>query len=301
VFKNILVPLDGSKLSEASLAPAALLAQTFKSRVTLLHIIEQDAPSEIHKERHLTQPDESEEYLKDVASRAFSPEMEVETHVHTAPVTNVIKSILEHVSEFKPDLIITCTHGNSGIRDVLIGTIAQQIVAQGSTPLLLVKPNLPRFELDRILVPLDPKSHHDDSLPVAKSLGAAFGAKIHLLSIIPTFSTLAGEQAAAGNLMPATAQALLDIQEENASDELNMHADEFRNDDIKVFAEVARGDPARGIVKIAEISGANLIILITDRKAGLGAFWARSVAPKVANKTKVPLLLIPRIADKQNK
>ncbi len=298
MFKNILVPLDGSKLSEASLAPAALLAQGFKSHVTLLHVIEQDAPAEIHKERHLTKPDEAEAYLLDAAKRAFPSDVKVETHVHSAPVTDVIKSILEHVSEFRPDLIITCTHGNSGIRDVLIGTIAQQIVAHGSTPLLLVKPDLPRFQLDRILVPLDPKSHHDDSLPVAKLLGTAFGAKIHLLSIIPTFSTLAGEQAAAGNLMPATAQVLLDIQEENASDELNMHTDEFRKDDIKVFAEVSRGDPARGIVKIAEISGADLIILITDRKAGMGAFWARSVAPKVANKTKVPLLLIPRIAPK---
>ena len=298
MFKNILVPLDGSKLSEASLAPTALLAQTLKSRVTLLHVIEQDAPSEIHKERHLTKPDEAEEYLKDAAGRAFSPDTKVETHVHTAPVANVIGSIREHISEFKPDLIVTCTHGHGGMRDVLYGSIAQQIISQGTTPLLIIKPDSPRFKLDRILVPLDPESHHDDSLPVAKSLGKTFGAKVHLLSIIPTFSTLAGAQAATGNLMPVTVQALLDIQEESASEDLNLHVDEFRADDVKVFAEVARGDPARGIVKIADLSGANLIILVTDRKAGMGAFWARSVAPKVANKTKVPLLLIPRIAEK---
>ncbi len=298
MFKNILVPLDGSKLSEASLAPTALLAQTLKSRVTLLHVIEQDAPSEIHKERHLTKPDEAEEYLKDAAGRAFSPDTKVETHVHTAPVANVIGSIREHISEFKPDLIVTCTHGHGGMRDVLYGSIAQQIISQGTTPLLIIKPDSPRFKLDRILVPLDPESHHDDSLPVAKSLGKTFGAKVHLLSIIPTFSTLAGAQAATGNLMPVTVQALLDIQEESASEDLNLHVDEFRADDVKVFAEVARGDPARGIVKIADLSGANLIILVTDRKAGMGAFWARSVAPKVANKTRVPLLLIPRIAEK---
>jgi len=298
VFKNILVPLDGSKLSEASLAPAALLAQAFKSNIMLLHVIEQDAPSEVHNERHLTKPDEADEYLKDAARRAFSPEIEVETHVHTAPVADVIKSIVEHISEFKPDLIATCTHGRGGMRDVLYGSIAQQIVSQGTTPLLMIRPDSPRFTLDRILVPLDPDSHHDESLPVAKSFGKSFGSKIHILSIIPTFSTLAGEQAAAGNLLPVTAQALLDIKEENASEDLQFHLDEFRKDDIKVFAEVARGDPARGIVKIAELSGANLIILTTDRKAGMGAFWARSVAPKVANKTKVPLLLIPRIAPK---
>jgi nucleotide-binding universal stress UspA family protein len=293
VFKNILVPLDGSKLSEASLAPAALLAKTFHAQVTLLHIIEQDAPAEVHKDRHLTQPAEAETYLKDIAQRAF-PGTKVETHVHSAPAADVIGSIIEHISEFKPDLIITCTHGHGGMRDVLYGSIAQQIVSQGTTPLLIIKPDSTRrIALDRILVPLDPDSGHDDSLPLARSFATAFGAKLHLLSIIPTFSTLSGEQAAAGNLMPATVQAMLDIKEENASEDLNMHANEFRKDGIKTFTEVARGDPARGIVKIADISGADLIILTTHRRAGMGAFWARSVAPKVAQKTKIPLLLMP--------
>lgn len=298
MFKNILVTLDGSNLSEASLIPAAILAQTLKSHVTLLHVIEQDAPAEIHKERHLTRPDEAEAYLKDAAQRAFPAAVKVETHVHTAPVADVTKSIIEHISEFKPDLIVICAHGHSGIRDVLIGSIAQQIVAHGSTPLLLVKPDFPRFQLDRILVPLDPDSRHDDSLPLAKALTKAFNAELHLLSVIPTFSTLAGEQAAAGNLMPATTQAFLDIKAENASEDLTLHVDEFRKEGIKVFAEIVRGNPAPAIVKTGENSGADLIILTTDRKAGMGAFWARSVAPKVANKTKLPLLLIPRTVEK---
>lgn len=299
MFKNILVPLDGSKLSEASLVPAALLAKTFRSHVTLLHIIEQDAPAEVHKERHLTRPDEAGEYLKDAASRAFPPGIKVDTHVHTEPVTNVIGSIREHVSEFQPELVIICTHGHGGVRDVLFGSIAQQIIAQGSTPLLVIKPDITHFKMERILVPLDPDSHHDESLPLAGRLARALNAELQLLSVIPTFSTLAGEQAAAGNLMPVTVQAFLDIKEENASEDLNLHVDEFRKEGIKVFAEIVRGDPAPAIVRKAEQSGADLIILTTDRKAGMGAFWARSVAPKVANKTKVPLLLLPRLAPKQ--
>jgi nucleotide-binding universal stress UspA family protein len=39
---------------------------------------------------------------------------------------------------------------------------------------------------------------------------------------------------------------------------------------------------------------ADLIILSTHRRAGLGAFWARSVTPMVARKSKTPLLLIPQ-------
>src|SRR5512138_1505415 len=161
MFKNILVPLDGSKLSEASLQPAAFLAQKLNSHVMLLHVIEQGAPTEIHKEHHLTEVEEARSYLAAVAARAFPPGVSVETHVHTAPVADVATSIVDHANtEFKPDLIVTCTHGRGGMRDLLFGSIAQQIVSQGVTPLLLIKPGSPTFEIRMIVAPLDPDSVH---------------------------------------------------------------------------------------------------------------------------------------------
>ena len=59
MFKHILVPLDGSSLAEAALPAAVSLAHTFKAPVTLLHVIEQDAPTEIHQYRHLTEAGEA--------------------------------------------------------------------------------------------------------------------------------------------------------------------------------------------------------------------------------------------------
>ena len=296
MFKHILIPLDGSILSEASLIPAAVLAEKFKAPVTLLHVIEQDAPSEVHADRHLTEPAEALDYLKDIAQRAFPSKVKVKTHVHTAPVSDVARSIVEHATtEFQPDLIVTCTHGKGGMRDVLFGSIAQQIVTQGETPLLLIKPTSPRFKLEKILIPLDPDSVHDNSFPFAESLAHAFQAKLHLLSVIPTFGTLAGEQAAAGNLMPVTAQAFLDMREENALQHLQEHMTALHEKGLSASIEIARGDPAAAIAKIAEKATMDLIILATHRRKGMGAFWARSVAPKVAQKTTIPLLLIPLV------
>ena len=141
MFKHILVPLDGSRLAEAAIPTAASLAQTLDAPVTLLHIIEQDAPQEIHKDHHLTQADEAVAYLEQVAKRYFPAEVKVHTHVHTAAVKDVPGSIVEHaLTEFRPDLIVMCTHGRSGVRELLFGSIAQQVVAQGTTPLLLIKP-----------------------------------------------------------------------------------------------------------------------------------------------------------------
>lgn len=294
MFKQILVPLDGSKLSEASLPPASLLASTLKAPVTLLHIIEQDAPEEVHKDRHLTKPDEAEIYLKEAAKRAFPSKVKVITHVHMAPVADVAKSIVEHATgEFQPDLIVTCTHGRSGVHDLLFGNIAQQVVAQGKTPLLLIKPGEEEFKLGKILVPLDPDSGHDESLKTAEELAKAFKAELHLFTVIPTFSTLAGEQAAAGNLMPVTAQAFLEMRQESARIHLQEHVEAFKKKGLNASFEVARGDPANLIVKAADQLNADLVILTTHRRAGMGAFWARSVAPKVAQRIKVPLLLIP--------
>lgn len=293
MFKNILVPLDGSNLSEAALAPAAYLAENLKSQVTLLHIIEQDPPSEIHKERHLTKPDEADAYLKEVAKRAFPTQVKVETHVHTAAVSDVARGIVDHAPELKPDLIVICTHGRSGVSDLLYGNIAQQVLAMGTVPLLVIKTKIPSFKMKKILIPLDPGSMHDNSLDVAESLAKIFMSEICLLSIIPTLSTLGGEQAAVGNLLPGTTKAYLELDVENVKKDLQIHFDALHKGHVEAIAEVARGDPAALIVKAAEQSGADLIILSTHRKAGMSAFWARSVAPKVAQKTKMPLLLIP--------
>jgi nucleotide-binding universal stress UspA family protein len=294
MFQSILVPLDGSRLSEASLPAAAALAQKLGSSVTLLHVIEQDAPSEIHKERHLTNPKEADEYLRLTAQRAFGKSVKVTTHVHTAPVSDVARSIVEHSrSEFQPDLIVTCTHGRGGVRGLLFGSIAQQIVAQGTTPVLLIKPGDRPFAPQKMLVPLDPYSEHDEGLPRAQELAQALHAELELLSVIPTYSTLSGEQAATGSLMPGTTQAVLDLREEHARSDLSQHLDSLRKMGIASSAAVVRGDPATMIIKTADRSEVDLIILCTHRKAGLDAFWSKSVAPKVGQGTRIPVLLIP--------
>ncbi|HSA99415.1 MAG TPA: universal stress protein [Anaerolineales bacterium] len=297
MFKHILVPLDGSKLAEAAVPVAASLAQTLNAPVTLLHIIEQDAPQEIHKDHHITQAEEASAYLKEIAKRGFPAQAQVDTHVHTAAVKDVPGSIVEHaLMEFQPDLIIMCTHGSGGVRDLLYGSIAQQVVAQGSTPLLLIKPEAETpttFKLENILIPLDTGPVHDASLPITQEFARAYKSNIHLLTVIPTFSTIAGETAAAGSLLPATTSALLDIDVENAQEDLQEHLDELKQSGLRVTAEVARGDPATEIVNIAGKLRADMIVLTTHRKAGAAAFWARSVAPNVVRRAHIPILLIP--------
>jgi nucleotide-binding universal stress UspA family protein len=155
------------------------------------------------------------------------------------------------------------------------------------------KPSDAPFQLKKILVPLDDKSIHDQSLLYARDLAGLYQAEIYMLTVIPTLGTLPGEEAATGSLLPSTTAAMLDIEQETAREHIRTHLDELRQSGFDAKAEVARGDTAATITETANRTGADLIILSTHRRAGLGAFWERSVTPMVARKTKIPLLLIP--------
>jgi len=294
MFRQILVPLDGSRLSEASLVAAAAFAEHFESSLVLLHVVEQKPPAEVHHDRHLRTAQEARLYLEQLAAAAFRPGTRVEAHIHERPASDVARAIVEHASaEFTADLIVICTHGRGGIRDLLFGSIAQQIVAKGAVPLLLIKPGRAGFQVDRILVPLDPDSRHDGSLEPAAVLAGAFDASLELLSVVATVATLAGEEAAASSLMPTAAQAILGLREGQAADHLLEHVETLRTRGLGASSSVARGDPAAQILQAADRGGADMIILSTHRRTGLEAFWSKSVAPRVAKGTQRPLLLLP--------
>jgi nucleotide-binding universal stress UspA family protein len=142
---------------------------------------------------------------------------------------------------------------------------------------------------------LDNESLHDKAIPIAAYLAKKCGAQLHLLCVIPTLGTLAGEQAASGSLLPSTTTAFLDMAEEIAIEHFQAHLDEFQKSGIASSAEIARGDPAAIIAKTADNITANLIIFGTHGRAGLDAFWNRSVAASVARRTQTPLLLIPLV------
>ena len=111
MFKHLLVPLDGSAPAEAALPAAAFLAARCAARVTLLHIIELDAPATIHGARHLHQREEAAAYLEDIRTRAFPAGAAVACHVHEAAMADVAHGIVEHEGELAPDLIVMCAHG----------------------------------------------------------------------------------------------------------------------------------------------------------------------------------------------
>ena len=110
-MERILVPLDGSHLAEAAVPIAARLADACGSAITLLHVIEKDAPSSIHGEPHLANGAEAGPYLARLTHQLAADGRTVDYHVHEAPVGDVARSIASHAEELGSDLVVVSTHG----------------------------------------------------------------------------------------------------------------------------------------------------------------------------------------------
>ena len=284
-------------MAEASLPAAVSLARTFGSSVTLLHVIERTAPQEIHGQRHLTNPEEAEVYLAEVADRVFPADIPVKRHVHPNEVDDVARSIAGHVGELGPDLIVMCTHGRGGLRGFMFGRIAQQVVGLDRTPVLLIPPATteipPLFSCNRILVTLDGNPDHEEGLKVASGLAKICGSELCLIMAVHKVNTLSGEQAATARMLPSATHVLLDLAEQDAKDYLHCHITALKAEGVTATADVHRGDPAKVIINTAEQTRADLIVLATHGKTGMDAFWSGSATPNVASRSIIPLLLVP--------
>ena len=296
MFENLLVPLDGSKLSESALPAAAYLAQASSASVTLIHVIEKDAPREVHKDHHLTDPEEASAYLKETAGRAFPPTSKVVWHVHVEGVKDVAYSIVQHTQELGQDLVVMCTHGHGGVRDWFMGSIAQQVIGFKKTPVLLIPPRdsgVSAYVCRLALVALDGVPDHEQGLPVAVALVQICSAALHLLTVVPTLGDLKAEEALTGRMLPGAMMATLDLAEEAGVDYLTGKLEQVLAEGIKATAEVARGNALAVIVDTVRRINADMIVLGTHGKTGMDAFWSGSVTPRLSGRSEVPLLLIP--------
>jgi len=296
-FKHLLVPLDGSQLAEAVLPAVARLAKLSETRVTLLHVIEENAPREVHGYRHLVDPDEAGNYIEEVASRPILAGLNIERHVHTTEVDNVARSIVAHTEEIGADLVVMCTHGGGGLRHFILGSIAQQVLSLGKTPLLLITPQetgeAPAFGCQRILVPLDGNPDHEQGLAVAADLAANCAGVLHIVAVVYTLDSLPSDQISSAIFLPGATSAVLELNQQGVMVYLQNLVKRIGSENLDVTAEVQRGDPVKGILQSAKNAKSDLIVMATHGKSAMGGFWSGSLTPKLLNRKALPLLLVP--------
>ena len=143
---HILVPTDFSDASKLAAQGARLLAERFGARVTLLHVHDPEAL------RAPIRVSYGPERLEALEAQIRG---EIEAHLQTcrdtalADLEHVDRIILEAASPAEAicawarnhgvDLIVTSTHGRTGLRHLLIGSVAERIVRLASCPVLSLR------------------------------------------------------------------------------------------------------------------------------------------------------------------
>jgi universal stress protein A len=138
-LKNILVPLDFSEMSLKSLQYAVPFAKQFGAKLTLLHVVqpptytpEMPFPPSIRSEHTVA----IEKQLEDIRTKIVPRDLAVDIAVRH---NFVFDGILEVAREIRADLIITTTHGYTGLKHLLIGSTAENIVRRAPCPVLVVR------------------------------------------------------------------------------------------------------------------------------------------------------------------
>lgn len=146
---TVLVPLDGSAFGEASLPHATAMARTLGGRLVLLRVVTPSlafqpelmmgqAYSSTASERILEEEQkEAESYLGAVAGRLKSEGVPMQQIVQ---VGWPAETTIEEARKAGAELIVMATHGRTGLAEVLLGSVAMELIHRGTLPLLLVRP-----------------------------------------------------------------------------------------------------------------------------------------------------------------
>lgn len=145
MYQRILVPLDGSAMSEAVLLHAKQLATAINAEIVLLHVNVTPAPEfDMHLSPLAPQPEEVKHmrademlYIKQVCNQLEEEGLRATYLLRDGIVPD---TILEQAEVMQADLIAMSTHGRTGMLRLLLGSVAEQVVHRSKIPVVLIRP-----------------------------------------------------------------------------------------------------------------------------------------------------------------
>ncbi len=135
--KRILVPLDGSQCAENILPTVEGLATDLKARISLVRVAYAHTfPGADSTEAEVVVVREAEQYLRQIEERLKAKGFEADSHVRYG---DDAEEILAHSNHNDVDLIAMSTHGRSGVKRWLLGSVAEKIIRHATKPIFLVR------------------------------------------------------------------------------------------------------------------------------------------------------------------
>lgn len=148
MFKHIMLPIDGSELSEKAVKEGIALAKSIGAQVTVLHVvsrfhimIEQGLGSKeittIEKEHEELARKGAQKVLDKVSDLAKKDGVKYEGAVLMGD--HPFQEIIDHADKIKCDLIVMASHGRRGLESLLLGSVTAKVLTHSKVPVLVVR------------------------------------------------------------------------------------------------------------------------------------------------------------------
>lgn len=153
MYQHVMIPMDGSKLSECVLPHLEMMAKTCKiPQVTLIHVVtpvryfdsfnytgmDPVIPVEQMKSIEENNAQDAKSYLGEKVKQLEAKGITAKAVVITGFANEVINN---YAKENKVDMIIIATHGRSGISRWFWGSTAEKILRTSKIPVLMIRPD----------------------------------------------------------------------------------------------------------------------------------------------------------------
>jgi nucleotide-binding universal stress UspA family protein len=195
------------------------------------------------------------------------------------------------------DIVAMATHGQTGLRHLLMGSVAEQVLRDLTIPVLLIRPTdrtedrAPARPADHRLtaiVPLDGSLIAEQALDCAAELASITHARLVLVAVEPTVGDVG---LAEGGVVPYWVLADHEAAVLRLNEYLKQTAARLTHMELSVETRLAEGNPADEILRISVAEHADLIIMATHGRSGMERLLQGSVAAKVLQNAAVPVLL----------
>ena len=276
-FNKILVPLDGSDLAEAALAPALVLAEALSAGVNLLRVV---VPLSIKLDPVLYQrvidssQNDAEVYLNSIQFRSLfsSMHLKVDTVVGKAA-----ESIIDYAQANEIDLIVMSSHGRSGVGRWVYGSIADKVLHRAACAIAIIHPQVETelFAHKRILVPLDGSIQAEKALLQALKLTKAVGSELFSLRV--TIMPYRPVGPVAG--WPGT-EAVMNEDEREAKAYLQRVQASLTNGNVQIHTHISASSVADSIIDMADELQIDLIVMSSHGRSGMSRWVFGSVTEK---------------------
>lgn len=282
-YDRILVPTDMSDFSSQAIRYAALLRERFGSKITLLYADETYFPMDVLESPlgyYLEQAPATKVKLQERLAQ-FAQQYFPAAAVDTCVVQDVpARAIVQRAREMHADLIVIGTHGRSGWRRALLGSVAEGVLHETDRPVITVTPGVLADnqipEIRTVVCPVNFTYIARASLHHACAVASAFGAELVVVYV------------AEGVEPPRLPEV------ESA---FSLWVDPAVRDHAKYrLCLVSEGNPAERVLGVARDVSADLIVLGAQHKFFSDATVVGTTTQRITRFARCPVMTVVRRA-----